>query len=165
MIDIKPGDIAGAREWVRTIVRKYVRADEDVEDVTQEAMLRAHQYRESFRGDARYSTWLYRIAANTALIHLRAARRSLGEHVNPDDELPSDFDLHARTVAQLDAARARRAVARMGLHYEIVFERRYAHGMTEPEVAEELGLTVAAVKARATRARNVAIAAIEPAAA
>ena len=43
---------------------KYVRNEQDADDVAQDALLLAHRYRESFRGESRYSTWLYRVAAN-----------------------------------------------------------------------------------------------------
>ena len=54
---------------------KYVRNDQDAEDVTQDALLLAHRYRESFRGESRYSTWLYRVTATAALMFLRRQRR------------------------------------------------------------------------------------------
>ena len=54
---------------------KYVRNEQDAEDVTQDAMLLAHRYRDSFRGESRYSTWLYRVTATAALMFLRRQRR------------------------------------------------------------------------------------------
>ena len=51
---------------------KYVRDEQDAEDVTQDAMLLAHRYSDSFRGESRYSTWLYRVTATAALMFLRA---------------------------------------------------------------------------------------------
>ena len=54
---------------------KYVRNEQDAEDVTQDAMLLAHRYRDSFRGESRYSTWLYRVTATAALMFLRKQRR------------------------------------------------------------------------------------------
>src|SRR4029077_16503309 len=68
-------DLEGARGFVRSVAMKYVRDDQDAEDVTQDAMLLAHRYRASFRGESRYSTWLYRITATAALMFLRRQRR------------------------------------------------------------------------------------------
>src|SRR6478609_5171467 len=70
-------DHAGAktREYVRSVAMKYVRNDQDAEDVTQDAMLLAHRYRNSFRGESRYTTWLYRVTATAALMFLRRQRR------------------------------------------------------------------------------------------
>src|ERR1700759_4902322 len=63
------------RTYVRSIAMKYVHNEQDAEDVTQDAMLLAHRYRDSFRGDSRYSTWLYRVTATAALMFLRKQRR------------------------------------------------------------------------------------------
>jgi RNA polymerase sigma-70 factor, ECF subfamily len=49
-------------------------ADLDAQEVTQEVFLRAHEKLESFRGEARFGTWLYRLAYNRALEHRRRAR-------------------------------------------------------------------------------------------
>src|SRR5678816_2980373 len=63
------------RAYVRSIALKYVHNDSDADDVTQDAMLLAHRYRDAFRGDSRYSTWLYRVTATAALMFLRTQRR------------------------------------------------------------------------------------------
>src|SRR5215831_7546794 len=68
-------DLEGTRAYVRSIAMKYVRNEQDAEDVTQDAMLLAHRYRDSFRGESRYSTWLYRVTATAALMFLRKQRR------------------------------------------------------------------------------------------
>src|SRR5688500_20182128 len=63
------------RTYVRSVAMKYVKDDQDAEDVTQDAMLLAHRYRASFRGESRFSTWLYRVTATAALMFLRRQRR------------------------------------------------------------------------------------------
>src|SRR5277367_4010665 len=63
------------RAYVRSIALKYVHNDHDADDVTQDAMLLAHRYRNAFRGDSRYSTWLYRVTVTAALMFLRKQRR------------------------------------------------------------------------------------------
>src|SRR5690242_18674091 len=68
-------DLERTREYVRSVAMKYVRNDYDADDVTQDAMLLAHRYRDSFRGESRYTTWLYRVTATAALMFLRRQRR------------------------------------------------------------------------------------------
>src|ERR1041385_2895330 len=68
-------DLERTRAYVKSIAMKYVHNEQDAEDVTQDAMLLAHRYRDSFRGDSRYSTWLYRVTATAALMFLRKQRR------------------------------------------------------------------------------------------
>src|ERR1043165_6555170 len=73
--DKRMQDLAKTRDYVRSVAMKYVRNDQDAEDVTQDAMLLAHRYKDSFRGESRYTTWLYRVTATAALMFLRKQRR------------------------------------------------------------------------------------------
>src|SRR5450755_3435161 len=68
-------DPVETRAYVKSVAMKYVRDESDAEDVTQDALLLAHRYRDSFRGESRYSTWLYRVTATAALMFLRKQRR------------------------------------------------------------------------------------------
>ena len=63
------------RQYVFSVAMKYLKDEDAAEDVTQDALLLAHRHRDSFRGDSRFSTWLYRVAATTALMYLRKQRR------------------------------------------------------------------------------------------
>src|SRR3569623_2520392 len=72
---VDPSDPIRIRAYVKSVAMKYVRDDQDAEDVTQDALLLAHRYRSSFRGESRYSTWLYRVTATAALMILRKQRR------------------------------------------------------------------------------------------
>jgi RNA polymerase sigma-70 factor (ECF subfamily) len=157
------------RAYVRSIAMKYVHNEHDAEDVTQDAMLLAHRYRDAFRGDSRYSTWLYRVTATAALMFLRKQRRLAREipasGTGPDedstpwlDRVPAPTDLRAEVIARADLGVVSEAVARLGAKYPAVFWKRYGEGRTETEIARELGVSVAAVKTRAFRARQAALA-------
>ena len=66
--------------------RRYLRDPEDVQDVTQEAFIKAFRALPRFRGDSAFYTWLYRIAINTAKNHLVArSRRPPGSDVDVED--------------------------------------------------------------------------------
>jgi RNA polymerase sigma-70 factor (ECF subfamily) len=164
-------DLERTRAYVKSIALKYVRDEQDAEDVTQDAMLLAHRYRDSFRGDSRYSTWLYRVTATAALMFLRKQRRlsreipASGTGTGTDDEatpwlerVAAPTDLRAEVIARADLGIVAEAVARLGAKYPAVFWKRYGEGRTETEIARELGVSVAAVKTRAFRARQAALA-------
>jgi RNA polymerase sigma-70 factor (ECF subfamily) len=163
-------DIERDRAYAKAVAMKYVRDDQDAEDVAQDAMLLAHRYRDAFRGESRYSTWLYRIAATAALMFLRRQRRHAREipaSSAVDDEgtgwierLIAPTDVRAETIARAELDDVRRAVAALGARYPAVFWKRYGEGRTETEIARELGLTVAAVKTRAFRGRQAALRAV-----
>jgi RNA polymerase sigma-70 factor (ECF subfamily) len=162
-------DLDRTRAYVRSIAMKYVHNEHDAEDVTQEAMLLAFRYRDAFRGDSRYSTWLYRVTATAALMFLRKQRRLSREipasGTGTDDEatpwlerVAAPTDLRAEVIARADLGVVADAVARLGAKYPAVFWKRYGEGRTETEIAQELGVSVAAVKTRAFRARQAALA-------
>ncbi|MDQ3363971.1 MAG: sigma-70 family RNA polymerase sigma factor [Myxococcota bacterium] len=163
-------DLDHSRAYVRSVAMKYVRNDQDAEDVTQDAMLLAYRYRDSFRGDSRYSTWLYRVTATAALMFLRRQRRTAREipasgTVDEDgtallERQPSPIDLGADVANRAEVGSVVDAVAKLGAKYPAVFWKRYGEGRTETEIASELGISVAAVKTRAYRARQAAIAAV-----
>jgi RNA polymerase sigma-70 factor (ECF subfamily) len=162
-------DLDQTRAYVRSIAMKYVRDEQDAEDVTQDAMLLAHRYRESFRGESRYSTWLYRVTATAALMFLRKQRRlareipasgTVDEEGTPLERQPAATDLRGEVIARAECGVVAEAVARLGAKYPAVFWKRYGEGRTETEIARDLGLSVAAVKTRAFRARQAAIAAV-----
>ncbi len=163
-------DLDCTRAYVRSIAMKYVRNEHDADDVTQDAMLLAHRHRDTFRGDSRYSTWLYRVTATAALMFLRKQRRvaceipASGTGVAGEDGTPwlervaSPADVRAEVIARTDLGLVAEAVAKLGAKYPAVFWKRYGEGRTETEIARELGVSVAAVKTRAFRARQAALA-------
>jgi RNA polymerase sigma-70 factor (ECF subfamily) len=163
-------DLDRTRAYVRSIAMKYVHNEQDAEDVTQDAMLLAHRYRDSFRGASRYSTWLYRVTATAALMFLRKQRRlareipASGTGSTDEDGTPwlervaSPSDMRAEVIARADLGVVADAVAKLGSKYPAVFWKRYGEGRTETEIAKELGVSVAAVKTRAFRARQAALA-------
>ena len=72
-------------------------------------------------------------------------------------------DLRAEVIARAQLDDVEAAVAELGAKYPIVFWKRYAEGRTETEIARELGISVAAVKTRAFRARQSALGAMSQA--
>jgi RNA polymerase sigma-70 factor (ECF subfamily) len=142
------------REFVRSVVRRIVRLDDAVEDVTQEALLTAFRHRESFRGESKYRTWLYRVAITSALGYLRRLRRSR-EQVLLGSELRDAIDpANTPEVAvgnHEEIELANRLVMELAPKYRDVVLMRADH--SETETAEKLGISVANVKVRAHRAR------------
>src|SRR5689334_10841470 len=163
-------DFDRTRAYVRSVAMKYVRNEIDAEDVTQDALLLAHRYRDSFRGESRYSTWLYRVTATAALMFLRKQRRlareipSSGTIVGGEedgtpllDRQPAPADLRADVISRAELGEIKAAVAALGAKYPAVFWKRYGEGRTETEISRELGISVAAVKTRAFRGRQAAL--------
>jgi RNA polymerase sigma-70 factor, ECF subfamily len=149
------------REFVYSVAMKYMKDEERANDVAQDAMMLAFQHRDSFRGDSRFTTWLYRIAATTALMHLRKQRRSgiMQSLSNDDGSITIDpGDPHSSPEEVSGASEAVRLaelhLAEMGVKYGEIFALRFVDGYSESEIAERLKLHVATVKTRAYRART-----------
>jgi RNA polymerase sigma-70 factor (ECF subfamily) len=151
------------RDFVFSVAMKYMRDEDRARDVTQDALLAAYVHRDSFRGEARLTTWLYRIAATTALMHLRKERRrgqlqtliddadEERRPVEPGDPRSSPED---RSGAKEAIALASRSLTEMGDKYGQIFSMRFVEGYSETEIARRLQLRVATVKTRAYRARS-----------
>jgi len=158
-VTFDPGD----RGFVYAVARRIVGSAEDAEDVTQDALLLAYRYRNAFRGSSKYRTWLYRIAATTALGHLRRQRRSriqLEGAVSMLDKAVDPAKSPELSMAEAEEhALVHRALAELAPSYRRILVAR-AHD-TEVEVAKELGLTVGNVKVRAHRARKQLRAAVD----
>lgn len=141
--------------------------DTDALDVLQDTFLHVFRHLKSFRGEASFSTWLYRIATNAALMHQRTRARHLTEPL--DDFLPR-FDgtsTHRQTPEELQAAarveeilnrellaaKVREAVERLPELYRAAFVLRDLEEMPTDEVAVILGVEPATVRQRVHRAR------------
>lgn len=145
------------RGYVYRVVRRIITRPEDAEDVTQDALLRAHAHRDKFRGESHYRTWLYRIATTSALLFLRKRRR---DRVRIAEEIGRFYERVASTEKPCDlrladaelCVHAHRALADLKpKHREILLARVDA---TEPEVAARLGISLSNVKIRTHRARR-----------
>ena len=135
------------------IVRLVGQAGARAEDLTQEAFVRAWQALPSFRFECAVSTWLHRLAVNTALMELRARR---SRPVADDDEDALDGlstpDTAGRAVLGRDLERA---VATLPPRARAVLVLHDVEGWKHEEIAEELGMAVGSSKAQLHRARGL----------
>ena len=145
------------RGFVYAVARRFVRAPEDADDIAQEAMLLAYRYRDAFRGDARYRTWLHRITTRAALTYLRRTGRAR-VRVGAEEDVSSRPVVDASpspesTLADAETrAIVRRAMEALEPKYRDVLMARA--DASEAEAAARLGISVANVKIRAHRARK-----------
>ncbi len=130
---------------------------EDAHDVVQEAYLRAWRGLKSFRGDAHFSTWLYRITANTAYSHVNKRRRHrsvpLGELRTEiaDEHAPSPEEKAETAALQ---SRLAMAVAQLPSKLRAVVVLKDVYGLAHEEIADQLDISEAAAKVRLHRARK-----------
>ena len=130
---------------------------EDARDVVQEAYLRAYKGIGRFRGDALFSTWLYRIVANCATTQLSRRKRHRHDHLGALDEVADTRPDHDPAL-QGDLADLRKSLdtAIRGLPPRLrsVVVLRDMYDLPHDAIAEELGISVTAAKVRLHRARK-----------
>lgn len=140
-----------------TLAYRLTGDEDDARDVVQEAYLRAYRGLKRFRGDAQFSTWMYRITANCATTFL--GKRTRNRHDELTDELVGDE--RATTVdpeASVDAAAARdrlqAALRRLPPRLRAVVVLRDVYDLPHESIASELGISESAAKVRLHRARH-----------
>jgi RNA polymerase sigma-70 factor (ECF subfamily) len=140
-----------------TLALRLTGSAEDAGDITQETYLRAFRSLDSFRGDAQFTTWLYRITANCASSHLRRWRRHRHEPLH-EDHLVVDLRPEADPEMSAAATDLRRrlevAVEQLPPKLRAVVVLRDVYELPHETVAEELGISSGAAKVRLHRARN-----------
>jgi RNA polymerase sigma-70 factor (ECF subfamily) len=140
-----------------TLAYRLTGNEEDARDVSQEAYLRAYRAIARFRGDAQFSTWMYRITANCAATYL--GRRSRHRHDVLDDTVPvadprTDHDPQLRADASDLRNRLARALDDLPPRLRSVVVLRDIYDLPHESIAAELGISESAAKVRLHRARN-----------
>ena len=140
-----------------TLAIRLTGDEEDARDVTQEAYLKAHRGLAGFRGDARFSTWMYRITANCAATYVQ--RRSKHRHdqlLDDTNVVETRFDADPEHFSDVIDLRSRlsTAIADLPPKLRSVVVLRDIYEMPHEDIAEELGITVTAAKVRLHRARH-----------
>src|SRR5579863_8991126 len=145
---------------VFNLVFRMLQDYEEANEVTQETFLAAWQGLSTFRGDARFSTWLYRIAYNCSLKQLELHKRDRTIQAAIQAEQMVNVDrIDERANAALDAQDCQRAVreqlSNLPAKYRIVLVLRHLQEMTYEEMAEILSMPIGTIKIHLFRARNL----------
>jgi len=167
------GDDRAFEEIVARYERRVFRvacrltSETDAPDVLQNTFLQVYRNLPSFRGESRFATWLYRIAANAALMLRRARTRKPAESLDAFMPRFDEHGMHADLPAQLQVAsradelidrqalveKARAGIARLPDVYRDAFVLRDLEEMSTTDVAQVLGVEPATVRQRVHRAR------------
>ncbi len=130
---------------VRRLVLRYVKSDADAKDITQIAFVRAFEKLAEFRGEAAFRTWLFRIAINLALNHVRGTRADLAPLVDV-----ASFTTSLETSRLVAAEVWRKVSARLDdlpPKQRLALELRVFHDLSFDEIAVIAGFSVQSAKA------------------
>ena len=145
---------------VLAVVRRLAGDDALAEDWAQEAWIRAIRALPTFRGDAQFSTWLHRIAVNSALHGRRSRDRKAGREAPMDDEVVT---LRPKDADALLRLRLERAMERLPDGMRRVLVLHDVEGYTHEEIGEMLGIAPGTCKSQLFKARAKMRAMLSPA--
>jgi len=167
--------VGGEKELFHELIRPYermvyltlfsiVKNEADAEDGAQEAVINAYRHLTSFRGDAKFSTWLTMIAINEGRKRLRKAKSAAEESIEEEtdghegDYTPAPLtdwrEIPLETLERKEIREAlRSAVAELPGIYRQVFTLRDLEELNVEETAQALGISANVVKVRLHRAR------------
>ena len=148
---------------VAKLIGRYVRDRTEVEDVSQEAFIRAYRALAGFRGDSAFYTWLYRIAVNTAKNYLESlSRRPPGADLEVEgaellavgEPLRESATPERQLLTDEIAATIRRTLAALPEDLRTAVTLREFEGLSYEEIAEAMDCPIGTVRSRIFRARE-----------
>jgi RNA polymerase sigma-70 factor (ECF subfamily) len=145
---------------VFALLRHYVKNPVELEDLAQETFLKAFKRLDSFEGQASFYTWIYRIAVNTALDHLKKKSRSPIASTDDPEVLadPQQVDAricapHAALEREEIACATQAALAKLPEIFRTVLILREFEDMAYQDMADLLGISIGTIESRLYRAR------------
>jgi len=140
------------KDLVYALIARTVQDRSKAEDLAQDVFLRVHRGLPYFRGEARLSTWIYRIVANVCVQDVgRPAAVSLDDD-RAADAAPSALDRQFRDLEVKD--RLEKAIARLPANYRLLVAAHYLEGVRYEELADALQLPLGTVKTQLYRAKQ-----------
>lgn len=143
---------------VYTLCLRILGNPADAQEATQDVFLKVWRNLSSFRGEAMFSTWLYRVASNTAISKYRKRKRQRINESGVDDEvlaqIPSPGSVESAAGAKVEVERLEEALALLpeGLREAVVL--RDVYGLNIAEIAAEQKISETAAKVRVHRGRK-----------
>ena len=155
--------VAAYEKNVYNLALRMTGSPEDAEDMAQEAFLKAYSSLDSFRGDSKFSVWLYRIVSNVCLDFLRRQKKRQSFSLSMEDDDGEETELELPDLSRLPEEElekkltrdaVRRGLAQLPEDARQILLLREIHGLSYEEIGEALGLEPGTVKSRIFRARK-----------
>lgn len=142
--------------YSENVIRRIVRGEEAVKDVSQETWLRIVRRIGRFQGKCKVSTWIYRISVNESCRYLERFGKKAGQGGEDPDQLPSeDPDALNRAIEQEEGGKIRKLVDDLEPVYKSVMTMFYFMNMRLADIARSLKLPMGTVHSRISRGRRI----------
>ncbi len=146
------------KDLVFALIARTVQNRSRAEDLAQDVFLRIHRGLPYFRGEARLSTWIYRIVANVCLQDQTRAAGALETAIPIDEHGAAGGVSPGATDRRFDDLELRdrleKAIARLPVHYRLVVAAHYLDGVRYEDIADALQLPLGTVKTQLHRAKQ-----------
>ena len=150
---------------VQFMVQKMIRNNEDVEDITIDTFGKAFNNIKNYTPDYAFSTWLFKIATNRCIDHLRKKRLETtsldakfettnGEEYAGFEAVSPNLNPEEVTIREQKQIVIKNFVDKLKPNYKTLVEKRYFEELSYEEIAEQLNLPLGTVKAQLFRARD-----------
>ncbi len=128
-------------------IRGMVLIHEDADDVLQNTFIKIFRHIDSFKGQSKLYTWMYRIATNEAISHLKKSKKTISKSLDDDQ---SNLSQRLQADPYFDASRAEdnlgEILSKLPNQQRLIFSMKYFQDMKLKEIADLLNLTVGGVK-------------------
>lgn len=139
------------RDRVVNLAYQLLRQRDDAEDVAQEAFIQAFTALQSFRGEAQWFTWLYRITVNLCLHRQRRSKATASLRAASVSERPETVNVEDQALTKL---MVERTLDKLSEPLRVVLILREMHDLSCEEIAEVLNVPVGTVRSRLNEARR-----------
>jgi RNA polymerase sigma-70 factor, ECF subfamily len=143
---------------VYTLCLRILGDPDDAAEATQDTFVKVYRSLSTFRGDAQFSTWLYRVASNTAISKHRGRKRRRARETAIDDdahsELASPRSTEDEAGVRIDTEAVGKALKDLPEHYRVAVVLRDVYGMSIEEIAKKMKISETAAKVRVHRGRK-----------
>lgn len=143
---------------VYTLCLRILGNPDDAAEATQDTYIKAWRGLGSWRGDAKFSTWLYRVASNTAISKYRGRKRRRAHEVHSEDsaleQIPGPTSVEDTAGARLEVEDLESALAALPELYRDAVVLRDVYGYSIEEIASQLNVSDTAAKVRVHRGRK-----------
>lgn len=148
---------------IKSLVRRMIKDPDDVDDLTQEAFIKAYNALDTFQFAYNFSAWLYRIASNSCIDFLRKKRFktiSLDQPIGGEEDLYIDVasEDHTPDLQMISTERKKilnRAIEELPENYRVIIQMRHNEELDYKEISEKLDIPLGTVKAHLFRARRI----------
>ncbi|MDQ3954762.1 MAG: RNA polymerase sigma factor [Actinomycetota bacterium] len=143
---------------VYTLCLRILRDPDDAAEATQDTYLKAWRGLGGFRGDAMFTTWLYRVATNAAISKQRSRTRRRGRETSGHDvleEVAAPGSIESAAEARLDLDVVEDKLSTLPEHYRTAVVLRDVYGLSIAEIADRMKISETAAKVRVHRARKM----------